>query len=236
MKKKLAISLLFFSFSSSAWCVCQVPRPRLVCAEYSQSKAVVIAKLIGVTSDSKEYPSYFVYKFAVVKRLRGRVPYSFELYEGNDSGRASFNWRLNKQYLLFLIQADPSTHYQWTIDGCGNSAPLSDAGATLRQIAHISSTDQDGVITGFVSTDSWTTGVPGATLAISGDRRTFETKTDANGRFSKVVPVGTYSITATKNGKPIPIEPFTYENPAHVVIAPGGCAQVQFSGSRGLKR
>lgn len=202
----------------------------MVCAEYSQSKAVVIAKLISTTSDSKDYPSYFIYKFAVMRRLRGQAPQTFDLYEGNDSGRARFEWRLNEQYLLFLIQPDPSTH-QWTIDGCDNSAPMPDAGATLRQIAHISSVDKAGTITGYVSTGSWITAVPDAVVKISGDGQVFDTKTDVNGKFSQVVPVGTYIVTVSKNGMPIEIEPLTYENPAHVVIAPGGCAQVQFSGS-----
>lgn len=229
MKRNLIFPLIVLLISPCAWCVCQVPQPRLVCAEYSQSKAVVIAKLVSATSDSKDYPSYFIYKFAVVRRLRGQAPQTFDLYEGNDSGRARFEWRLNGQYLLFLIQPDPSTH-QWTIDGCGNSAPIADAGATLRQIAHISSADKTGTITGYVSTDSWSTAVPDATVKISGDGQVFDTKTDVNGKFSQVVPIGTYTVSASKNRMPIEKELFTYENPADVVITPGGCAQMQFSG------
>lgn len=230
MKRKLIFPLIVLLISPCAWCVCQVPQPRLVCAEYSQSKAVVIAKLISATSDSKKYPSYFLYRLVVVKRLRGQVSQTFELYEGNDSGRPGFIWKLNEQYLLFLIRPDPPTLSQWTVDGCGNSAPIVDAGATLRQIAHISSADKTGTITGYVSTDSWSTAVPDAAVKISGNGRVFDTKTDVNGKFSQVVPIGIYTVSASKNGMPMEKELFTYENPADVVITPGGCAQMQFSG------
>lgn len=231
MKRELTILLIALLISSSAWCVCRVPQPRLVCAEYSQSKAVVIAKLVGITRVPKNDPDYSIYKLAVVRRLRGQVPQTFELYEGNDSGRATFDWNLKEKYLLFLEQGNnPATHGDWIVDGCGNSAPLANARATLRQIQHMSSMGKRGAISGMVSTDSWTTGVPGAAIGISGDHRTFEMKTDANGRFSQAVPVGVYTINASKNGKPIAAEPFGYEDPRHVVIAPGGCAQVQFSG------
>lgn len=229
--RKLAISLISCFVSSTAWCVCSVPQPRLVCAEYSQSKAVVIAKLIGSTSDSEDYPSYFIYRFAIVRRLRGQVPQTFDLYEGNDSGRASFEWKVNEQYLLFLIQPEPSTRNQWLIDGCGNSAPLIKASSVLTKIQAISREQKKGVISGMVGTDSWTTGVPGAVVKISGSDYDSETKTNAKGRFIQKVPVGIYTVTAAKDGTPISAEPFSYENPARVVIAPGGCAQVQFTDS-----
>jgi hypothetical protein len=232
VKRKVTISLLFFLISSCAWCVCQVPRPRLVCAEYSQSEAVVIAKLISVTSDSKKYPSYFIYRLIVVKRLRGQAPQTFDLYEGNDSGRATFDWNQNGKYLLFLEQGSSVSHGDWIVDGCGNSAPLANASTTLQQIQHMSSVSMRGTISGMVGTDSWTTGLPGVTIRVSGNHRTFETETNANGRFSQVVPVGTYTITAKKNGESVAAEPFSYENPAHAVIAPGGCAQVQFTDSQ----
>lgn len=218
MKRKTGISLLFWLISTQAWCVCRVPQPRMVCAEYSQSKAVVLAKLVGVTSVPKDDPDYFIYKLSVVRTLRGQAPQSIKLYEGNDSGRATFDWKLNKKYLLFLIQPNPATHNDWTIDGCGNSAPFAKADAVLRQLQGNPSARKDGIIAGMVGTDSWTKGVPGVTVRISGVHQTLEVKTDDNGRFSQVVPVGTYKITAVKNGTVIGAEPFSHENPEHVVI------------------
>lgn len=230
--KKLAILLLSCLITSTAWCVCQVPQPRLICAEYTQSNAVVIAKLVGAASDSKEFPSYHVYKLDVIRRLRGEVPKTFEVFEGNDSGRAPFDWNLNQEYLLFLEKGARWSHYDDVIDGCGNSAPLADAGPVLKKIYEVSSERDSGTISGMVGTDSWTTGVPGAIIKISGGDYDSETQTNAKGRFSQKVPAGKYIVTAAKDGIPIPAGPFSYENPAHAVIVPGGCAQVQFKDSK----
>ena len=214
--------------SSWAWCVCRVPQPRLVCAEYTQSKAVVIAKLVGLTSDSKAFPSYFIYKLVVIRRLRGQVPHTFDLFEGNDSGRAPFDWKLNTRYLLFLEGGAAWSHYDWTIDGCGNSGPLTNASSALREIQHISD-QRFGLISGAVKDYSQSVGTYGVIIKISGVHYVARTVSDNKGNFSQTVPAGTYKVTAMRDGISIPSDLFTYENPMHMVIHPGGCAQVQFT-------
>lgn len=231
MMRHAAFFILFCSIPISAWCVCNVPQPRMVCAEYFQSQAVVVAKLVGIKSVPQKWPDYFIYKLVTIRRLRGDVPQTFELFEGNDSGRAPFDWKVNEQYLLFLDQATPVTHNLLSIDGCGNSSPLADAANTFRKIRALSEFGDKGLISGMVGTDSWTTGVPGVAITISGDHHTFLVKTNAQGKFSEIVPVGVYQLTAMKDGINVLAEPFSYENPSHVVIHPGGCAQVQFTDS-----
>lgn len=228
MKRALGI-FMFCLMSSLAWCVCQVPQPRMVCAEYFQSKAVVIAKLVGIISVPQDYPDHFLYKLVVIRQLRGQVSQTFEVYEGNDSGRASFDWKLDHKYLLFLYPGNAMEKDDWIIDGCGNSTPLADADAVLRKIQVLSPLQKNGLITGMVGTDIRTDGVPGVTIKISSAHHAFIVKTDAEGKFGRIVPVGTYQVTATKDETEIPPEPFSYEDPSHVVIAPSGCAQVQFA-------
>lgn len=229
MKSKLCIPLLFICTCLPAWCFCWVPQPRLVCAEYFQSKAVVVARLIRTTNGPGEFPDYFVYKLVVVKRLRGQVPQTFKIYEGNDSGRAPFDWNVNQRYLLFLEQPAPWSRNMWTIDGCGNSAPLTQAKRALKEIHDISKAGDKGTIVGMVSTDSWTTGVPDTDIRILGGRESLEVHTNSSGRFTETVPAGTYVVTAAKNGVNILPLLFSYENPQHVVIHPGGCAEIQFA-------
>lgn len=74
--------------------LCAVPQPRLVCTEYFASKVVVEATLIKVTpiKDKKE-PGFFeafVYSLRADRVLRGQIDGVFQVYEENDSGRASF--------------------------------------------------------------------------------------------------------------------------------------------------
>jgi hypothetical protein len=201
----------------------------MVCAEYSHGKAVVVGRLTQITAIPRGAPDYFVYKMDLVRELRGSVTPTFEIYEGNNSGRATFDWKRGTSYLLFLEVDDKN---RWAIDGCGNSAPLSKAGTALKQI-------QDGIdgklpstISGTVSTGSWTTGVPGVDVKISGTNGFWKIKTDAQGRFSAVVPPGDYEATASMDGRLIPAEPFGYENPQRLTIKRGGCAQVQFTDPR----
>ena len=227
--KRAAFFVLFCSIPISAWCVCNVPQPRMVCAEYFQSQAVVVAKLVGIKSVPQKWPDHFIYKLVTIRRLRGDVPQIFELFEGNDSGRAPFDWKLDEQYLLFLNRPTSSTYNLPSIDGCGNSSPLAGAAVAFKKIRALSEFGDRGLISGMVGTDSWTTGVPGVAITISGNHRTFLVNTNAHGKFIKTVPVGVYQVTAMKNGINVLAEPFSYENPSHVVIHPGGCAQVQFT-------
>jgi len=57
-----------------AWALCQVPQPRLVCAEYANSQAVVIAKLLSIRELVRdgETDGYF-YTLTVRSRLRGHI-------------------------------------------------------------------------------------------------------------------------------------------------------------------
>ncbi|HUY81595.1 MAG TPA: carboxypeptidase-like regulatory domain-containing protein [Acidobacteriaceae bacterium] len=201
----------------------------MVCAEYFQSQAVVVAKLVDIKSVPKQWPDYFIYKLVTVRRIRGNASPTFELFEGNDSGRAPFDWKVGEQYLLFLDEPSQYTRNLPSIDGCGNSSPLAEAAKTLKKIRAISEFGDRGLISGMVGTDSWTTGVSNVAIRITGNHRTFLAETNAKGRYTKVVPVGVYRVTATKGRMNIPAEPFSYESPSHVVIHPGGCAQVQFS-------
>jgi hypothetical protein len=75
---------------------CRVPQPRLVCAEYFDSQLVVEATLIQTRElHAKEDPETvlaYVYTLRVNQTLRGKLDRTINVYEGNDSGRATFDW------------------------------------------------------------------------------------------------------------------------------------------------
>jgi hypothetical protein len=225
-----AVLVLAGVLAPIASAVCQVPQPRVVCAEYSNSKAVVIATLRAsrfarIDSDTDGH----LYDFVLKTLLRGNPGSAFEVWEENSSGRATFDWKARDDYLLFLARNVTQPTRAWVIDGCGNSGPTSQSGKVLAQIKSIDATTPSGVVYGMVSTESWTTGVSNVMVKAIGNSQTFTAKTDEMGRFMLRLPIGKYALGATQTGWSFAPEPFGYESPQDLNITSGYCAQVQFS-------
>ena len=136
--------------ASQAVALCSVPQPRLVCAEYFHSKGVATATLAGVTPVNDSYGELTgtYYSMTVERELRGQVPRLFRIYVGNDSGRATFDWRTGDSYLIFLQGDGPGG--AWLIDGCGNSGPAERRQKALQQIEAIDPTSDRALIQGAV--------------------------------------------------------------------------------------
>ncbi len=212
---------------------CLVPQPRLVCAEYFASPLVVEATLVrirvlGHKADPESIIAH-VYTLSVDRVLRGKIAGDVRVYEGNDSGRATFDWTQGTVYLLFLsyVPAEKA----WSLDGCGNSGPLDKAEAALSQISTIKSSHGAGVIHGVTSQEALSTPIPGVRVVAMGIAGHFATTSDRNGRFQIKVPAGEYRVRALKNGFSFSKADISYGDPRKIQIEPGGCAQVQFAGA-----
>lgn len=220
-------SSLFLPLPTMAFC--SVPQPRLVCAEYFASQLVVEATLIQTRQlHSKEDPesiSAFVYTLRVNRILRGNAIGTIRVYEGNDSGRATFDWVRGREYLLFLFHG--TTRKSWELDGCGNSTLLSRAKAALAEIAEIKAARGGGVIHGAVSEEALSTPAPGVRIEAIGSAGHYETTTNERGEFQIDVPAGQYVVRAVKTGVAFGKADISYADPRQIRIAPGGCAQVQ---------
>jgi hypothetical protein len=215
----------------SASAVCQVPQPRIVCAEYANSKAVVIANLRATQHIAERFDTDGqLYSLTVRTLLRGDVGTTFQIWEGNDSGRATFDWKVGTDYLLFLARYVPKPIPAWVIDGCGNSGPTSGSATVLQAIKSAQASTSDSLVSGMVSTDSWTTGVPDVIVRAVGARQSFSAKTDQGGRFLLRLPNGKYMLEAAREGWSF-MPGYGYENPRNLNVSPGYCAQVHFSGA-----
>jgi hypothetical protein len=181
----------------SASGVCQVPQPRLLCAEYSNSQAVVAAKLTHRTEigDNDGHR----YSFLLQQSYLGHVPNHFVLWEENASGRATFEWKTGREYLLFLSYSQPD--HAWTIDGCGNSGPLTERSEAISQIKHFAKHSGPAIVSGIVTTGSWTDGVSGVTITATTDTNAISVVSDAEGRFQFSLIPGDYRFHASKAGK-----------------------------------
>jgi len=220
--------VLLLLLANQAGALCNLPRPRVVCAEYFQSKAVVVARLAGVSQVKDSYGDLAgtYYSMTVEQSLRGQVSRLFRIYEANDSGRATFAWKTGNSYLLFLRAENPNG--SWLIDGCGNSGPSELTKTVLQQIKAIDPAANRALIQGIV----WDFAIPGPVAGVKIEARgTVETntaETQGDGRFEIHVVPGSYKVRAISPGKTFVPEDISYEHPDNVILESGSCAQIQF--------
>jgi hypothetical protein len=229
MKYSLFLAIVVLLFASPAMGLCDVPQPRLVCAEYFASKVVVEASLVKVKSihdkDDPEGIAAYEYSLHASQVIRGHIDPAFVVYEGNDSGRATFDWKVGRGYLLFLFYSDSDK--AWELDGCGNSGAVSGAKVILQQIAAIKASHEGGVIHGVISQQALSAPVSDVRVEARGANGHYTATTNSKGEFEIKVPAGRYAVRATKAGFSFATADFSYENPSKVQIESGGCAQVQ---------
>src|SRR5271166_6181559 len=219
---RTVLSLALLGSQASAYC--KQPMPRLVCAEYFHSKAVVIAKLAGVTPVKDSYDAVIgtYYSMTVEQALRGQVSRLFRIYETNDSGRAKFDWKTGGSYLLFLLQQ--TTNGAWVIEGCGNSGPTDSKQSALDQVDMIDHTSHRAKIQGAVGGVSFYFPLAGVQVEASGPGGVIAAETNAVGTFEMRVTPGKYQVRALSPGKTLVAADISYENPDDLVLENGGCA------------
>jgi hypothetical protein len=222
----VAVILLF---ASPAFPFCSVPQPRLVCAEYFRSPLVVKATLIQTKAfrdkDNPEGIAGYVYTMRVNQVIRGTKVRTLQVYEGNDSGRATFGWVPKRDYLLFLDYA--SDEKAWVLDGCGNSGPLTGAAPALSAINAIR-TSGASMIRGVVSEEALSTPLAGVHVEAQSGPRLFAAVTNEQGEFQFNVPPGRYSVSAVETGRLFGEADISYQD-LDYPLEPGGCAQVQIA-------
>jgi len=231
MKAIVASVLLLLLQVPPVRAVCSAPQPRLVCAEYFASEVVVEAKLLRTRAvpdkEDSEFVDGYVHTLRVEKALRGQIATTFQIYEGNDSGRAGFYWKAGRSYLLFLWFSKPED--AWVLDGCGNSGLLVKSGAALNAIKAIQSDHSAvGLIQGVVSTNALSDVLPGVSIEVlRAGRQRYSSVTNSRGEFRFKVPSGQYSVGATQPNASFESYYMSYEKAHDLRVQPGGCVQVQ---------
>lgn len=199
----------------------------MVCAEYFRSQTVVVATLTRTSYRAPQNDEdYYLYTFSRQRLLRGEVPATFDIWEGNDSGRATFGWRVGQSYVLFMNFL-PNDHTMWQIDGCGNSGPEIDRGAALAEIDGLKGPTSHALIAGQMNGN-----VQGVQVQASGDRRQYQAVTDRLGRFRMRVLPGQYQLRFAKAGWSFEEDSFSYEDPDNIQLQDGACAQVYIDSSK----
>ena len=233
MKTRFVSVLSCWIISSQlAYAVCSEPQPRLVCAEFSAAKIVVQATLVKVDNETyKNDPKVIIGHYYTLKTsqiYRGVPEQTVKVYEGNDSGRASFPWKVGTRYLLFLFKSHEKPNEQvLSFDGCGNSGPVARAASALRGIDQMKYLNGNALIAGTVSSHDLSTPLPDVELEARGSGKIYRASTDRKGRFRVEVPPGDYTLEPKGPDLSFEVFEMSYED-QHLAMQPGTCAQVQF--------
>lgn len=229
------LGVCWLTLSQLTHAVCSEPQPRLVCAEYSASDSVVIATLLKVEDVLEKNDAKFIlgryYTFRTTQVYRGAPTRIIRVYEGNDSGRASFLWKVRTSYLLFLFTSTTTTNNKaLVLDGCGNSGPVGQAGSAIREIGKQSQETKSALIAGRVSDQFLDAPLKGVEVVARGSGMAYRTSTNGKGDFSIHVVPGQYSLVPQHPQFSFKTFEMSYGNPENLRMQAGACAQVQFIG------
>ena len=217
-----AIILHFASATANAVCPRPIPAPN---AEFFKTSMVITGKV--VSEKPKGDPNFadgWFYRLRVQRTFRGAPARSVVVYTENDNGR--FPLKVGERYLLFVFRVQGRLE----VDGCGNSALLSEASAAINAIEAIRHAGPYGEIEGRVRTkDVEEAGIPGVRVIAHG-HRSYLTATVDDGWFHMRAPPGTYKLTTQSPN--LVREPqdsvYNFDEPDHFVVHRGSSAHFEY--------
>jgi hypothetical protein len=219
--------ILYFGLTPTASAVCPRPIPAPN-AEFFKTSMVIAGKVISEKpdvnpNDSKLTEGWF-YRIRVERRFRGTQVRFVLVYTENTNVR--FPLKVGERYLLFVHQIEGRRE----INGCGNSAPLSEAGAVVNAIEAIRRAGLYGEIEGRVRNKFDESGILGVRVIASCGQKLYSATTVQDGWFEMRVPPGTYKLTVQSPN--LAIEPqdsvYNYDDPDHFIVHRGSSAHFEF--------
>lgn len=213
------------TFTANAVCPRPIPAPN---AEFFKTSMVIAGKVISEKPDVNPYDSKLTegwfYRIRVERTFRGTQARFIVLYTENTNAR--FPLKVGERYLLFVYRVERRLE----INGCGNSAPLSEAAAAISAINAIKRAGPYGEIEGRVKTTSDEAGIPGVRVIASRGQWSFSAITVKDGWFEMRVPPGTYKVTV--QSPDLVIEPqdsvYNYDDPDHFIVHRGSTAHFEY--------
>lgn len=210
------------------------PHPRVCTELFDRSPTVFIGT---VTKERKkfledgEYWNAFIYKLDVHEVFVGNLEGEVEVTTGNDSGRLPLD--VGQTYLLFANDYKGDLY----IGGGGNSSEISEASETIREIRRVfaeQKTAKDGNIRGHIYVvpfdipKEYKQGTGGITFVAEGSAGKFSGVTDEDGWFEISAPPGEYRVFPEPSQPHLDARDISYNDPEHVIIDKGTCAEVGF--------
>jgi hypothetical protein len=224
----VAIFDLILVLSARAACPHPTPAPN---AEFFKAYSVIVGTAISEKTDLNPYDGSLIegwfYSLRIEKTFRGSPQKFMRVYTENTNGR--FPLKVGERYLLFVYREEG----RLTINGCGNSAPLSEATAAITAIKAIKHAGPYGEIQGRVQKKLEGDGVAGVRIVARSGKNRFSTVSGEDGWFQMRVPPGTYELTASSSAFIIvPDESgLSYDDADRFVVHRGSSAHFEFFAS-----
>ena len=199
--------------------VCPKPSPK-VCNEFFKSSAVVVGTVIAerTVAATEDFEDGWTYRIRVQRTFRGARADEVSVFTENTSARLPLV--VGRTYLLFADRFRDRLQ----ISDCGNTGLAAERQRQLHALEKIANAPTR--IEGHVAARPDWVGAPGERLEIVGAGRKYSVISDDRGAFSVEVAPGSYVVSATSAG--IDAFDLSYDDPAHVTVERGQCAQVQF--------
>jgi hypothetical protein len=211
-------------FLRPAFGFCFQPHPSLTC-DFLNSDAVFTGRVISVRPAEKDgsIDGYY-YRLSVLQLFRGPQEKIIEVYTGNDSG--GYYLDSGKEYLIFAS----TSQGELQISNCDDSAPLSKAEESIRQIRKLA-IPKDAIVEGQVALHQIPSkqGLAGVQILIRGAGKTYTVTTDDRGWFRVHIPPGAYSAEPKLTpAHSIVAYDLSYDHPEGFSVKAGRCAGLQF--------
>ena len=224
-KSSLFATILDFVLTTSANAVCPRPIPAPN-AEFFKTSMVITGKVVSEKSEGDpDFADGWFYRLRVQRTFHG-IPRRFVVvYTENDNGR--FPLKAGERYLLFVFRVQGRLE----INGCGNSALLSEASAAISAIEAIRHAGPYGEIEGRVRTkDAEEAGIPGVRIIAHRGTSSFSTNTGTDGWFTMRVPPCNYKLTIQSPNLVIQSQDwvYNYDDPDHSIVHRGSSAHFEY--------
>jgi Carboxypeptidase regulatory-like domain len=226
-KSTLFATILDFAltFTANAVCPRPIPAPN---AEFFKASMVIAGEVISEKPDANPDDSELIegwsYRIRVERTFRGTQATFVVVYTENDNAR--FPLKVGERYLLFVYHVEGRRE----INGCGNSALLSEAGAAINTIEAIRRAGPYGEIEGRVKSKYDEAGIPGVRVIASRGQKLYSAITVQDGWFEMRVPPGTYRLTVQSPNLVIESQDsvYNYDDPDHFIVHRGSSAHFEF--------
>jgi hypothetical protein len=221
------LELILCSLARAA-CPHPTPAPN---SEFFKASVVVTGTVISEEVDLNPYDTSLIegwlYHLRIERTLRGSPQEFITVYTENDNGR--FPLKVGERYLLFVFRRED----RMEIDGCGNSALLSEAGGAVRAIEEIKNAGPYGEIEGRVELGRGGDGVRGIRIVARNARFRFSTVSGQDGWFQMRVPPGKYKLSARSRKFSLEFSEATlwYDDPDNFVVHRGSTSYFEYLAS-----
>ena len=227
VKTALLTAIIELILCSSAKAACPHPTPAPN-SEFFKASVVVIGTVISEQVDLNPYDTSLIegwlYRFHIERKFRGSPQEFISVYTENDNGR--FPLKVGQRYLLFVFRRED----RMEINGCGNSALLTEAGGAVRAIEAIKNAGPYGEIEGRVQLGRGGDGIRGIRIVARNAKRRFTTFSGTDGWFQMRVPPGKYKLSPSSRKFSVEFSDTTlwYDDPQSFEVNRGSASHFEY--------